>query len=344
VPANADSLSAADSAFTNVRVFYGTTRARVDRPTPEEFYGPNAGQNLELGIATVSVPARHRPGEIETRGRRWQTLFLTRDRADPKKFMLIRRIDTLAETTWTAAFRQAVDSAPSKEVLVYVHGFNNSFSAATLRAAQLVYDVKPGESVVAMFSWPSKAELRWYTADEDAVQVALPAFKRFLLALVDSTGAQRVQIVGHSMGTRMIATALKDLADSGRVSVVSDVVLAAADINAQVFRDQIAPALTRAARRVTMYTSTGDRALLASHTIHNDLRAGEDPRWLSSVAGVDVIDATRAKADWLDHGYVTENKRLLDDLFMLLARGLAPDKRNLRRVERDSVAKYWMVP
>lgn len=93
-----------------------------------------------------------------------------------------------------------------------------------------------------------------------------------------------------------------------------------------------------------MYTSTGDRALMASHTIHSDLRAGEDAGWLSSVAGVDVIDATRAKADWLDHGYVQENKSLLDDLFMLLARGLAPAQRNLRRVERDSVARYWVVP
>lgn len=343
VPANADSLAATDSTFTNVRVFYGTTRAREDHPTAERFYGPGDARALEFGIATVTVPLRHRPGEIETRGRTWHTLFLTRDRPNPAKHMLIRSVTPLGDSTWTVTFRQALDSAPSKDLLVYVHGYNNSFSDAALRAAQLVYDVKPGQSIAAMFSWPSRAEPQWYIADEDAVQVAIPAFKRFLLALVDSTGADRVQLVGHSMGTRMIAATLQALAAEGRTSVVSDVVLAAADINAEVFRDQIAPALTRAAGRVTMYTSAGDRALAASRTIHAYQRAGESAAWLSSIAGVDVIDATRAKADWLDHGYVQQNKALLDDMFMLLTRGLPPDRRNLREVARDNL-RYWMVP
>ena len=343
VPANADLLAPTDTEFTRVRVFYGTTRVRVDLPTPEKFYGPVNGGALELGVATVTIPLLHRPGEIESRGRRWQTFYLTRERPDPAKHMLIQSVTPLTDTVWTATFHQALDSAPSKDVLVYVHGYNNSFADATLRAAQLVYDVKAGENVVAMFSWPSKAEPQWYLADEDAVVVAIPAFKRFLLALVDSIGAARVQIVGHSMGTRMIAATLQSLAADGRASVVSDVVLAAADINAEVFRDQIAPSMKRTAGRVTMYTSAGDHALMASHTIHRDQRAGENAAWLSLIAGVDVIDATRAKADWLDHGYVQENKALLDDMFMLLSRGLPPNERNLLAVRRDSL-RYWAVP
>jgi esterase/lipase superfamily enzyme len=65
----------------------------------------------------------------------------------------------------------ALSGAGSKSVLLFVHGFNVTFTDAALRTAQLAHDLSFG-GVPFFFSWPSAGETRSYFRDEEIAQLS----------------------------------------------------------------------------------------------------------------------------------------------------------------------------
>ena len=64
-------------------------------------------------------------------------------------------------------------------MLIYVHGFNQTFETAALDAARLSDGIRfHGETMV--FSWPSKAGLFDYAYDRDSAMWSRDAFERVL--------------------------------------------------------------------------------------------------------------------------------------------------------------------
>jgi esterase/lipase superfamily enzyme len=63
-----------------------------------------------------------------------------------------------------------------------------------------------------------------------------------------------------------LTRALAEISKSGKrlAGQVRELVLAAPDIDATVFKEQIAPFLTSAAQGITLYVSDNDKALMAS--------------------------------------------------------------------------------
>lgn len=86
--------------------------------------------------------------------------------------------------------------------------------------------------------------------------------------------------------------------------IFSQVILAAPDMDADVFREQLAPRMLRLARGVTLYGSSDDRAILASKKAHQIARAGEGGENLPIIPGIDSIDVTGMDATFLAHSYI----------------------------------------
>src|SRR5207237_188890 len=109
-----------------------------------------------------------------------------------------------------------------------------------------------------------------YPADETNVSWSAPHLKQFLLDIVKRSGAQSINLVAHSMGNRALAVALReiDLEMHDQARLFNQVVLAAPDIDADEFRSTIVPAMQRTAKRLTLYASSRDDALLASQLVH----------------------------------------------------------------------------
>ncbi|MDB4909051.1 MAG: alpha/beta fold hydrolase [Gemmatimonadetes bacterium] len=278
---------------------------------------------------------------IEQPGR---VLFFFQQKDDPLKHVLLNAPRGLSPDGWIDLLRRDAARAGGRELLVYVHGFNNSFEDAAKRTAQLAFDLNMDGLMAVMYSWPSRTGVVSYPSDEDASQAAIPSFEKFLTRLADSSGVSRVYIVAHSMGTRMLSVALSDLVKKGKRNLFAEVVLAAPDIDADVFQQQLLPAMQQSARRFTLYASRRDLAIAASHELHHDIRAGEDAAQWDRVAGIDVVDASNMESSFLGHAYVAENKQVLDDLFMLVRHGLAPSERNLRRQPTSGSAFHWVLP
>ena len=96
------------------------------------------------------------------------------------------------------------------DVLIYVHGFNQTFETAALDAAQLSDAIKfRGRTMV--FSWPSKAGLFDYAYDRDSAMFSRDDFEHVLSSIVSAPSASRVHIVAHSMGTMLALESLRQL-------------------------------------------------------------------------------------------------------------------------------------
>jgi esterase/lipase superfamily enzyme len=147
-----------------------------------------------------------------------------------------------------------------------------------------------------------------------------------------STAGLTADIVAHSMGTRVVLSALSGLQRSciqTNTHFVGELVLAAPDVSSEKYNDDFAHLLARAlpcVRRVTIYASAGDMVLIASESAHGGIpRAGRNPEgdlaYVSNTPGhvVDVVDATLAPGDMIGHGYFVQSYEMMTDMMWVLA-------------------------
>jgi esterase/lipase superfamily enzyme len=125
--------------------------------------------------------------------------------------------------------------------------------------------------------------------------------------------------------------------------VFDQIVLAAPDIDADVFREQLLPKLARHGRRTTLYCSKNDLALRVSYAFNDMYRAGDSSRGPLVAKDLDTVDASEIDTDLLGHSYYGDAVRLLDDVALIMKQNLpptAPDRR-LRAVALLGPV-YWV--
>jgi esterase/lipase superfamily enzyme len=220
-----------------------------------------------------------------------------------------------------------VEKADRKEALVFIHGFNVSFSDAVERAAQLAVDLDV--PVPILYSWASKGNVRNYIADLNDVETTVDRLQQFLDELRRRTKADRIHIIAHSMGNTALLRAMQILSlryASGGGPKFNQIILAAPDIGAAQFR-QLAESVARRSARVTLYASSKDLALQASKSLNAEQRAGDSVPSLVIVPGIDSVDVSLLDTDFLGHGIYAQERSLLNDMFYLLRYGLGPAQR-----------------
>lgn len=324
----------ASGDYFQVRVFYGTDRA----PTGPGKFGPRRNETAEpisYGSLFVSVPRDHQAGEVNPPSW-WQ-------RADPAEHMIILNRIPKSQAQFLADIRDSLARSGSQSSFVFVHGYNVSFDDAALRTAQITFDLKYGGAPV-FYSWPSEGAVRDYAADYDNSDWARTNLKNFLLAYARDSGARDIYLIAHSMGNRALTFALTDLFGEhpemrGRFK---EIILAAPDIDAGIFKRDIAPKLTAGGDRITLYVSGEDKALHASKTARSDyVRLGDTSGGIAVIPGIETVDATGLDTSFLAHSYFAENSIVRDDIRKLLQQGLRAAERGLREVIVNPGETYW---
>jgi esterase/lipase superfamily enzyme len=271
-------------------------------------------------------------------------LTLIRARDDPKKNFVIQAIKPLDKEAWI----RSLADAQTDEALVFVHGFNVSFENALMRTAQLVWDLQYKGPAV-LFSWPSRGGFRGYGYDKDSAFGSRQRFLELLALLQVDAGVKKVNVIAHSMGNLVVVDALANYARTQNPRAISELILAAPDVDQDLFTDDVA-ALSKIVGGITMYASSADRALEVARQMANDRRAGEifngQPLTL---AGMDSIDATAAGKDLfgLNHSLFATTRSLITDIKALLTSKLRrpPDERSpeIRGFPEGAAARYWRV-
>jgi len=146
------------------------------------------------------------------------------------------------------------------------------------------------------------------------------------------------------MGNRVLTEAL------GRVGAVAarrtgtifhEVLLTAPDIDADTFVRDIAPAMLPAAKRVTLYASSNDKALAFSKTVHGYDRAGESGANIVLLEGVDTIDVSAIDTNLMGHSYYGDNKSVLSDIFNAMLGQPVERRFGLKKRTKGS-QPYWV--
>lgn len=274
----------------NQTVFVGTTR-KVSSKTG--MFGSGRSEKTQFARYDISIPPRHRPGKID-----WPK---SRLRPDPETdFLTTTEVVHPDARTFRADLARAISHGArgTRDAVIFVHGFNNTFSEGLYRIAQLSHDLNmPG--VTVHYSWPSAGNPLGYVHDRDAALFARDGLEDLMNQIV-AAGAERIFLVSHSMGSALTMEALRQVAIRGNRQVqsrIGGVFLISPDIDIDVFRAQ-AHAMGKLPQPFVIFGSDNDRLLYVAARL-----TGEAER-LGNIS--DVSRLADLKVTFLDVAAYTE--------------------------------------
>jgi esterase/lipase superfamily enzyme len=254
---------------------------------------------------------------------------------------MIASLEEINQKKFIHLLKSKLSNLEENDILIFIHGFNVSFASAIRRTAQITYDLK-FKGIPMAYSWPSKGRVSEYMYDEASVQYTTPHLVAFLKEVIKNKGKANIHIIGHSMGTRALANALKEISFfyPGK-HVFKNIILAAPDIDRDVFREDLFPYIIKTTNKITLYASSSDKALELSETLHGGRRIGEGGNEVFVYQGLDTIDATGVDTSLLGHSYFAQKEVLVTDLKEVIIKSLPPQKRrSLKEIIREQLA-YW---
>jgi esterase/lipase superfamily enzyme len=325
-----------EPSYAVVKVYYATDRAKTADSDPAKTFAGDRG-DLSLGFCTVSIPRDHRMGELETPSV-WRLEFSN----DPEDFVVLLSVNKTDQANFYKDVAARVRASPGKNAFIFVHGYNVTFADAARRTAQMAYDLG-FDGAPVFYSWPSQARYASYKVDETNAEWAVFDFKNFLEQFAKQSQAESIFLIAHSMGSRVLAGALKELVveDPAIRPKFKEIVFAAPDIDADTFRRDIAPKIFSQARSATMYASSGDYALMASKKFAGYPRAGDVGGGVTIAQGLDTIDASSTRTDFIGHSYFADSTSVLGDLRDLFLFRKRPEQRSRLSPLLSGPSIYW---
>lgn len=258
--------------------------------------GSGRSTSLSFGRFDVSVPPERKEGAVPTSR-------LTNPRYH---FATVNNEIFASETLFRSQIAAQLVGKPKgrRDAVIFVHGFNTGYEDGLFRFAQFYTDMGLTE-VPVHYSWPSAQKLLRYGYDKDSMLYARDGFERMLRDVIQA-GAERVLIVGHSMGTMLIMETLREIAiakDTYISDRIGGVILVSPDIDIDVFRSQV-KRIGTLPQPFVVFSSRKDRVLkFASAEIYGDNpRLGAMPTSgeLADLR-VNIIDVTEYSRGVLNH-------------------------------------------
>lgn len=323
-----------------VRLLFATDRIVVDMENPETAY--SSARRLrghDFGIATVSLEDNRELGD------------------DLEDVSTIDELDPLTQ----AAFLDQLTQNAGQQVVIFVHGYNNSFADSIRRGATIQEDIAP-EAIVISYTWPSDGELLSYGYDESSTDTAEQNFKLFMDTLTGAVDAGKINVIAHSMGSRLLTKYLAGLPERGITpgqTKFNEIIFAAADISMEFFQqkeetpfDPNAP-LSSYSNRITVYSSEHDRPLGLSEKLHLDQRLGlADQSEMYLEPDITAVDASLIDpARWYQrfsfatrHSYVFDKAAGVRDLARLLNGEDPATRPGMDRKTRNQLVFWQLSP
>lgn len=329
----------ADVAAT-VRVYFGTDRNRTASTDPQTYYGHERAA-VSYGYSDVTVPRAHAVGRLET-----PSVFKFEFSPNPAKHIVVASITSMGSDDFFSQLRAESGRLSERQAFVFVHGYANDFHEATRRAAQMKYDLNfPGLAII--YSWPSVGSESAYGLDADSIEWSTDNLRQFLRDIAERSGAEEIFLIGHSMGTRGLAAAVAGLTSNAPREISAryrQLILAAPDIDRDIFKDRIFPAIKAAGMNVTLYASDRDKALDLSKIGRGPGRAfprlGTTSPSPFVAEGISTIDAGPVDTSFWGHRYYAENRSIISDIYYLI-RGVPVLNRFGIEQINDPGGGYW---
>ncbi len=302
-------VAAVPADTTKVSMLVVTTRA-PDQDPGVLFSGERGRMSFAEIVVSLPPDARRKTGEVQ-----WPS----RLPGNPETDFVAAKVEKLDRNQAVTLFHKAVQKVPKRRVLVFIHGFNNRFEDAVYRFAQIVHDSR-ADVVPVLFTWPSRGSIFAYGYDRESGNYSRDALENLLQTLARDPAVGEVSILAHSMGNWVTLEALRQMAiRNGSIPPkIANAMLAAPDVDIDVFRKQVAD-MTGRRPRFTIFVSQDDRALAVSRRVWGSTaRLGAiDPdaepyRSELGKSGITVLNLTKLQTgDRLNHGKFAESPEVV---------------------------------
>ena len=265
------SAEAVAPGTSRVDMLVATTRS-ADGTMPGELFSGERGRKLAFADIAISIPpdSARVIGEVQLPG----------TTPDPRREFVALSAERLDQSEAVKRFAKRLALTPKRHVLLFVHGYNTRFEEAVYRFAQIVHDSR-AEVLPVLFTWPSRGKLLAYTYDRESANYSRDALESVLQTLARDKSVGEISILAHSMGNWVTLEALRQMAirDKAIAPKIRNVMLAAPDVDFDVFRRQIAEIGVHNAP-FTLFVSRDDSALAISSKLWgNAARVGSiDPQ------------------------------------------------------------------
>ena len=306
-----------------VDMLVATTRERTN--SAEMFSGAR-GQALAFASIAVSIPpaSARQVGEVQ-----WPRQVP----GNPATDFVTLKADVVDRSEALSWFQRKVRGVPRRQVLVFIHGFNNRFEDAVFRFAQVVHD-SDAPVVPVLFTWPSRGSVLAYGYDRESTLYSRNALEKLLNAIARDPAIGEISILAHSMGNSLALETLRQMAiRDGRVAPkIRNVLLAAPDVDVDLAKEAIMDMGPKTKRpSFTLFVSQDDRALAVSRRVWGSsarlgaINPDQEPfRTQIERADVTVVDLTKLRAgDALHHGKFAESPEVVRLIGKRLAEGQA---------------------
>jgi esterase/lipase superfamily enzyme len=285
-----------------------STRSRSS--VPGQVYSGERAEERSLRRILVSIPSDDR--------RKIGTIQWPRNQvADPRDEFATLRVDPATPRGVDSWFLQV--AGKRRKVLIFVHGFNNTFEEAVYRFAQITHD-SGTEAAPILFTWPSRGGVFSYLYDRESATNSRDALEFVLTRAATDPNVSDITILAHSMGNWLALEALRQMAirDGALPSKIRNVIMAAPDVDVDVFQSEYL-AMGPRKPRFTLFLSRDDEALSLSRFLagDKDRLGGIDPemepyRSKLQKTNIVVVDLTKlASEDPFGHGKFADSPEIV---------------------------------
>jgi esterase/lipase superfamily enzyme len=246
-----------------------------------------------------------------------------------------------------------------KDIVIYVHGFNNTFDESITNLAE-IWHFMGRQGVPLVYSWPAAhGGLFGYFIDRESGEFTIFHLKNMLRLLASFDEVDNIHIIAHSRGTDVITTALRELIIEQRAAGedplkslrIKNLILAAPDIDLGVMRQRlIAEKFGVAIGQITIYTAQTDTALSTSESIMTGSRLGRlesedigktEKEIFSSINNVNFINVIDVRS-FISHAYYLDSPSASSDLIRVLRNSSTPG--SMDRPLTHKQLNFWEIP
>ena len=218
----------------------------------------------------------------------------------------------------------------NRDILLYIHGIDNTVDDALLSASQIACDIGFAGRL-AIFSWPSLGNFTKYIKDSmHQIDTAIPEFYKFLSMLCESV--RKIHIIAHSKGALLLSRASADTLSKICKDKIGQVILAHGDVAIDYFEqihDNSTSGLNHVVDRITIYYHPSDKALWFSARFPlicsgADKIGRQVSKKLDNDFKLDNINIGELCTKWFsfNHSVFLKHPLILEDMSEIIHRGI----------------------
>lgn len=355
-----EQISEISERNSSAQILYVTDRLGEDDAQQTVSYGKNRSASMGFGVADISI------GD----GLSWERLVDLSSSLDKRPEVEISKVtehgrfpptpltfsvtetgpkvDAQEKAKYTQAtldlqnlVRKRLKAEKTKDIIMYVHGFNNSFPASLLALTD-IYHYTGRYGVPIAYSWPSgSGDILGYFTDRESGEFTIYHFKETLRILSAIPELENIHIIAHSRGTDVTTSSLRELVIESRAAgknprtdlKVENLILAAPDLDYDVVKQRlIAEKFGPAFNQINIYMNEGDNALGISQYLMRGVRFGRltldqqsarEDQIFQNVGNVSFINVENVSG-LIGHGYFRTHPGVLSDIIQLITTSARP--------------------